>query len=105
MPLACDQQDVARRQLGDGGADRLAAISDLNGVGTPRQNGAADRRRLLAARVVVGHEHSVRSRGGDAAHLGALARIAIATATEQRDQAAGGMGAQRTQGLIERIGV
>ena len=61
-------------------------------------------RRLLAARIVVGHDHAVGVRGGDAAHLGPLARIAIAAAAEQRDQAAAGVRPQRVERLAERIG-
>ena len=45
MALAGDQQHVAGAQRGDGRADRLAPVADLDGAGRCRHDGGADRRR------------------------------------------------------------
>ena len=65
VPLACDQQDVARRQLGDGGADRLAAIADLERAGQP----ARIARRIAAGSSLRGLSSVTNTRSARAAAM------------------------------------
>jgi hypothetical protein len=64
MTLAGDEQDVAAAQLRDRGADRLAAVADLNRAGRGPQYSGTDRGRLLAARIVVGDDDAIGFFGG-----------------------------------------
>ena len=76
---------------GDGG---MAVGAHFDPVLPPGRNAAhdlgADRRRLLAARIVVGHQGEVGQPRGDLAHHRPLAAIAIAAAAEHHDQLAAG---------------
>src|SRR4051812_47309955 len=88
VTLAGDQQDVARLERGHGAADRLAAIAHLahvRRVGRPLHDGGADRGGIFAARIVVGDDDAVGALGGDGAHQGALALVAVAAGAEHDD--------------------
>ena len=85
--------------------DRLGPVADLARAGRAGQDLGADRRRLLAARVVVGDDDDVGLLDGDAAHDRPLAPVAIAAAAEHADEAAGGEGPQRIERRRERLGL
>ena len=73
--------------------------------GADLQDGGADLGRLLAARIVVGHDHAVGLLGRDRAHHRALAGIAVAAAAEHDDELPRRIGPQRLQRLGERVGL
>ena len=95
MALACNDQHIARTQAAHGKVNRMATITDFNGIGSRRQNGRADGFRFLRARVVVGDIYNVGKLGGDVAHLRTLARIAVAAAAKDDDKLAVRMRAQK----------
>ena len=71
VALAGDQQHVAGLKRRDGAADRLAAVADLADVRARRravEDGGADRRRIFAARIVVGDDDAVGALRRDRAH-------------------------------------
>jgi hypothetical protein len=105
MTLAGDEQRVPRFERGDGAADRLAAIPDLRRADGAREDFGADTRRYFAARVVVGDDDAVGIVNRDRAHDRPLAAVAVAAAAEHHDEATLGVGAQRFQGLGQRIGL
>src|SRR5436309_15148910 len=55
MALARDQQRVARADLADRRRDRFAPIANLDRAGSGGENRGANRGRIFAARIVVGH--------------------------------------------------
>ena len=87
VPFAGDQQHVAWRKVGNGLRDRFAAIADLAGARRGSDDRAADRRRILAARIVIGNDDDVGLFRGDRAHQRTLAGIAIAAGAEHHDEA------------------
>ena len=99
VPFAGNDQQVARRELGNRRADRLAPVADLDRARRCIEDRATDSRRTLASRIVVGDIDAVGQAGRHLSHQGPLAGVAVATATEQRDQPAGSM---RAQGLEHR---
>lgn len=110
VALAGDEHHVAPIGFGDGTRDGGIAL----GLGLHR--GAGDRAqqdlvqdgaRRLVARVVAGHDHRVGALLRDAAHERPLGAVAVAAAAEHAPQAPAALlrhGAQRLQGLLERIG-
>src|SRR5262245_29228368 len=60
MSLSGDQQDVALLQIRDGLTDGGATVADLDRARRRSQDGGTDRGGILAARVVVGHDHPIR---------------------------------------------
>ena len=63
VPLARDQQHVARAEFVDRVLDRLAPVADLDGAGRGGENRGADGGWLLAARIVVGDDDAIRPGG------------------------------------------
>ena len=70
----------------------------------PGDDLADDRVRLLAARVVRGHDREVGELRGDPAHQRPLATIAVAAAAEDADQPVLREVASRAQDVLERVG-
>ncbi|GMA85426.1 hypothetical protein GCM10025868_06760 [Angustibacter aerolatus] len=102
VALAGHQQDVAGPGQRHRAPDRVAASGDLEHLGAVGDVGAAcaacagehrgaDRRRVLAARVVVGHHHDVGGGHRGRAHAGSLARVAVAAGTEHDEQPSAGL--------------
>ena len=87
--------------------DRRAPVPDFDhlgvgaGFGCAGEDFATDRGGILAARVVVGDDDQVGQFRGDAAHLRALAGIAITTGAEHHGQSAV-RAPQRAQHLVQR---
>ncbi|MEO0034088.1 MAG: hypothetical protein RLZZ501_111 [Pseudomonadota bacterium] len=104
VALAGDHQQVARLQPGNGGADRGAAVGDLDPAQAAGQDRRADPGRILATRIVVGDDDAVGQPAGDRAHQAALAGVAVAAAAEQRHQPPGGMGPERAPHGFQRVG-
>ncbi len=110
MSLAGQQHHIIGRGCPDGlhdGARSIHLHVGTHGVGNAGQDLLDDSFGGLGARVVAGHDHVIGEVRGNAAHHGTLARIALAAATEQADQAAGTCGchgAQRGQRPRQRIG-
>ena len=61
--------------------------------------------RIFAARIVVGDDDAVGIFGGDRAHQGPLAGIAVAAGAEHHHQPAFGVRPQRLQRFCQRIGL
>ena len=64
----------------------------------------ADRRRVLAARIVVGDDDHVGQPRRDRAHLGALALVAVAAGAEHDDQPALDVRPERRDRRLDRVG-
>src|SRR5262245_61150111 len=105
MALAGDQQDVAALEIRDCLADRFGAVADLGCASSVGKNGGADRRRVFAARVVVGHDDTIGTFSCDAAHDRPLAAIPIAACTEHHGELSLRVGTQACQRLLERVGL
>jgi len=106
-PALGDMHDIARVRHADRQRDRRGAVTLDRGERRAREardDLRDDRVAVLAARVVVGDDDAVGERLGDRAHLRALARIALAAATEHADEAAAAVRAQARQRLLERVG-
>src|SRR6202040_1791830 len=100
---AGDYEDVAPAQFGDCGWDRGAPVADLDGLWRRGEDRAANLRRRLAARIVVGDVGEVGKLGGDAAHQRTLAAIAVAAGPEDDEEAAVGVRAQRAEHASQRV--
>ena len=72
--------------------------------GAARQDLAADRGGIFAARIVVGDDGEIGLGDGDLAHLGALALVAVAAAAEHHDEPVLDIGTQGVERLGERVG-
>ena len=95
VAFAGDQHHVARAGPRHRVPDRRAAVGDLDHLrrlrrpaAGPGQDLAADRRGILAARVVVGDDDQIGQLGGDPAHRRPLAGVALATGAEHHRQPA-----------------
>ena len=88
VALARDQQHIALLQMIDRRPNGFGAIADLLRTGTGGENSGADRRRIFAARIVVGDDDAVRVLRGDLAHQRTLAGIAVATGAEHHHKLA-----------------
>ena len=104
MPLARDQERVARLQTIHRAQDRLGAVADLGGLGAALQNRRPDRGGVLGPRVVVGHDHDIGFRRGGPAHQRPFAPIPVPARAEDDMQAAKDMGAQRPERRFQRVG-
>ena len=104
VSLAGDQQQIARREQIDRGADGFGAVADLAAPWAGGEDGAADRGRVLAARIVVGDDDDIGEPRRDRAHHRPLARVAVAAAAEHDDEPAAAMRAQRRERRLERVG-
>src|SRR6185312_4926234 len=54
MAFAREQEQIARSEQSEAAANRGGAVADLLGAGAGREDGMANRRRILAAGIVVG---------------------------------------------------
>ena len=98
VPFAGDDQQIARRELGDRRRDRLAAVADLDRARRRLEDGAPDIGRRLGPRIVVGDIDAVGQAGRHLSHQGPLAGVAVAAAAEQRNEpAAAHAGAMRSE--------
>ena len=100
VALARDQHHVGRLRIGERIADGARAIElDAKRLagGNARGDVRGDALRRLGARIVVGDHDVVGELGRDGAHDRALARVAIAAATEDHRKPAGAMRARRRQ--------
>ena len=86
VALAGDQDDVAGAGDADRFGDRFAPAADLGRARRAGHDRGADRRRILAARIVVGDDHQVGHARRDRAHLRPLALVAVAAGAEHGDQ-------------------
>ena len=109
MPLAGDEHDIARIGLGERCLDRLGTVGDHADIGcvgcAPRDVGE-NGLRILVARIVAGQDHDVGQACRNFAHQRALARIAVAAAAEDADQAPAAHHGRLAQGherLLQRI--
>src|SRR5260370_32819317 len=105
MTLSGNEERIAVAEHCDSGPDREAAIADLDRAGRGGEDRGADGGGLLRARVIVGDDDDIGAARRDLAHLRPLARVAIAAAAEDDDQALAHEGAKRRERLFERIGL
>src|SRR5262245_24922897 len=103
VPLAGDEQRIARLQRRDAGADRLIAVADFLRALCRGKDGGTDRGRVLAARIVVGDDHAVGIFSRYCAHQRPLSRIAVAAGAEHDDELAFRIRPQRLQRFRQRI--
>ena len=104
VPLAGDQQHVARLQCLDRRGDGRLAVADLPRARRRGEDFGADRGGVLGARIVVGDDRLVGQLAGDGAHLRTLALVAVAAAAEDHDEPVLRIGTQRLQRRPQRIG-
>ena len=108
VPFACDNQEVARTDIGDCNFNRPTAVGDLDGIGSRSENRASDFRRLFVSRIVVRHVNPICQAGCYPPHQRPLAGIAVTAAAEQGNQSPWNMRAQcRKDGRkrVRRVGV
>ena len=74
-------------------------------TGSGLEDGGADPRRLLVARVVIGDDDPIGALRRDRAHQRALAGVAVAPGAEHHHQPTLHIGSQRRQGLFQRVGL
>ena len=90
-PCSCPLPAITTTSPGagerDGAPDRAAPVGiDLDADAGALEHVLDDRERILAARVVGGHDHVVGALHGDGAHHGPLAAVAVAAGAEDADQ-------------------
>ena len=90
-------------QACDGTADSLTAIADFGSAGRSREDRLADRRGVLAARIIVGDDHVLCLLYSDGAHQWALALITVTASAEHDDKPALHVRTQRIERLRERV--
>src|SRR5581483_7843040 len=90
-------------ELGGCPADRLAAIGNFDRARRGGENGRTDLRRILAARIVIGHDDPVRAFRRNTPHDRALAGIAVAAGAEYHGERPPGVGTQALESLLERV--
>jgi len=108
VPLAGNQQRVARLQRIHPAQDRFRPVAHLHRAGTPPQHRRPDRCRILAARVVVGDDHHVGMPRRRLPHQHALAGIPVATGADDRHHPPHHMRAQcpqRRGNRVRRVGI
>src|SRR5687767_13938756 len=91
VALAGNDDHVAGLRQPHRAVDAGAAVGillDVRAAPGPREDLADDRLRVLRARVVGGDEADVGQPGADLAHQRALAAVAVAAGSEDRDPAA-----------------
>ncbi len=86
-------------------ASRAVADLAMRAAARPCQDLRADRGGILAARIVVRHDHDIGALRGDLAHHRPLAAIAVAAAAEDDDQPPGRQRAQRREHFLQRVGL
>ena len=84
--------------------DRLGPVADLGRVRTSAHDLGADRRWILAARIVVGHDDGVGAVRRRRAHQPALARIAVAARADDGDDISHRVRTQRPERRGDRVG-
>ena len=104
MALAGDHEDILGLEGGDRRLDGVPPVADIPRLGHLRQNLGADRRRLLAARIVVGDDAAIGQPPGKRAHDRALAAVPVAAATEDQVEATLGVGPNFREHGLERVG-
>ena len=80
------------------------AVADLVRARAGGEHGGADRRRVLAARIVVGDDRDVGERARDRAHQRPLAAIAVAAGAEHHVQPPVVCGRSARQQPLQRVG-
>src|SRR3954454_4811564 len=91
VPLAGDQQHIARLECGHRSVNRLASVADLAHVWRTRRavhDGGADRAGVFAPRIVIGDDDAVGVLGGYSAHQCTLALVTVAAGAEHNDELA-----------------
>ncbi len=110
MPLAADEERIARPQRIDADEDRLGAVAHLFDarfaprLSRPRHDGRTDRGRIFAAGIVVGDDHMIGASCRGRAHQGPLATIPIAAGTDNRDDPAQNVRTDRLERGFHRVG-
>ena len=108
VPLAAEDDDVARFRLAQSKADGLAPVLDDGERRSALQNGgehiSQDGVRVFGARIVARENNEVRERRGDAAHAGSLRPVTVAPAAKERDDAPIGKAADRRENIFEPVG-
>ena len=104
MACAGDEQHITGAEISNGGCDGLGALGYFGGARTALQDFGPDYSSVFRARVIVGDVSHVGDTRGDFAHQAALAAITVAATAEYHCQLAGGVGAERVQHSLERIG-
>ncbi len=105
MTFAGDQENVTGAQIGDGAPDRLPPVAGFTGAARGSDDCGANCAGIFAAGIVVGDDHPVGFGGGDGAHQGPFAAIAIAAGAEYHDEPAADVGPLSVERFGERIGL
>src|SRR5690606_24548341 len=106
VSLASQHYHIANLSAGNQTSDRLATPrNELDQIcaGETATNIGQDRRRVFAARIVVGHQHHVGQTLGALCHQRTLATVTITATAEQAQQTTGHMRAQSIQHLLQGI--
>ena len=78
MPLARNQDDIARPGCRQRGRDCLAPVRNLLRTRCALKHHGTDQGRIFAARIVIRHDHLIATAHRRLAHRRALARVTIA---------------------------
>src|SRR4051812_13815436 len=86
MALAGDEQRIAGLKRGNAGLDGFGTVADISRALGCSEDGSAYRRRIFAARIVVGDDDAVGVFARDRTHQRALAGVTIAAGAEHHDE-------------------
>ena len=89
--LRAENEDAQKRLR------EMLPFANLGRAGAGGEDRAADRRRVLAPRVVVGDDDTVGARRRDLRHLRALGTVAVTAAAEHHDELSANRRAQRIE--------
>src|SRR5690606_17644368 len=84
--------------------DRGVAVADIERLGAGNDNLGADFCRILAPRIVVGHDDPVGVQGGDAAHFRPFAAITVPAAAKDDVNFSASVPPDGLKNRLERIG-
>ena len=109
MALAGDDKDISRPQCGKRELQRFttrAGVRCERCAGGTRENLSADGVRVFGAWIVIRHPNAIAEFFGNAAHDGSLARIAVASASEQHVELSfrADVRAHTAENVVQRIG-
>ena len=105
VPFAGDNQQVACFERRGGNPDCFRAVADLKGIRACFTDLTADFRRILRARIIIGHNDPVSKPRRNLSHDWAFAFVAITATTEYEMKASGDVRPKRNEYALKCVGL